>query len=215
MDQSNPYSGIMRMAEWFVRFTYINVLWFIFTLFGGIIFGVMPATSTMFSLFRKWFRGEDDFPVFMTFWKEYKAHFKISNFICLPLVAIGIFLYLDFLVLINLSHWISNPLLVILGMLGLAFLFIAINIFPVLSHFELSFKDYYKRAFLISLVQPFRLLFLIFTNILIALLIFTFPILFPILGISLFGAVNMGSFLIGFRKIEAKQQGLSVDTAKE
>lgn len=215
MDANNPYSGIMRMAEWFVRFAYVNALWFIFTILGGIIVGIMPATTSMFSLFRKWLRGEDEFPIFKTYWTEYKANFKTSNSIGLPLLGIGIFLYVDILILIDTSHWISNALLVILGMIGLAFLFVVFNIFPVLSHFQLSYKDYYKRAFFLSVIQPFRFLLLIITNLLTVLLLLTFPILYPIIGASIFGAINMGSFLYGIRKIEEKQEHLHMEAATE
>ncbi|WP_183041095.1 YesL family protein [Salipaludibacillus neizhouensis] len=215
MNTSNPYAGIMRIAEWFVRFTYVNVLWFVFTLLGGVVFGFMPSTIAMFSLFRRWFRGEEEFPVFGTYWNEYKLNFKNSNVIGIPLLMIGIFLYVDFLILIEISNWMSNALLVILGMIGLVYLFVIVNIFPVLTHFKLSFKEYYKRAFYLSLLQPFRFFLLIITNAITVLLLFTIPILFPIIGASIFGAINMWSFLQGFGKIEEKKEHLQMESAVE
>src|SRR5699024_1499262 len=81
-------SKLYNILEWITKFAYVNLLWFVFTLAGGIILGFYPATVAMFAMVRDWLRGKSDLPVLKTYWNYYKTDFFKSNLLGL------IFLYL-------------------------------------------------------------------------------------------------------------------------
>ena len=68
----NPTSGfIYNVLEWITRFAYLNLLWILFSLAGGVIFGFFPATIAMFAIAREWLKGNRN-TNFNTFWKHYR-----------------------------------------------------------------------------------------------------------------------------------------------
>ncbi|UOK57848.1 DUF624 domain-containing protein [Bacillus sp. OVS6] len=58
---SNTLIGkFYTLAEWILKAMYLHLLWIIFTLAGGIVLGVMPSSTAVFSIIRKWLQGETD-----------------------------------------------------------------------------------------------------------------------------------------------------------
>ncbi|TES50287.1 DUF624 domain-containing protein [Halalkalibacterium halodurans] len=201
MNEDNPYTKIMKLFEWIMRLVYLNLLWLLFSFIGGIILGVMPATASLFAVFRKWYQKEDDFPLFQTYLNEFKRSFKIANLVGQTLVLIGGILYLDVLLLLGTSHWMGQLLLMGVGALSFIYLVTLLYIFPTLVHFDLSYKQYFKHSFLLGVLQPFRTLLLMITLSLSALLFLTFPILLPLFAASFMAALTMWSFLFGYKKL--------------
>lgn len=89
------FKAIFEIGKWLSKMMYLHLLWVIFSLMGLVVFGVMPATTAMFTVIRKWMEDDNDIPVFQTFLASYKTHFLKSNALGTFLVAIGIFLYID------------------------------------------------------------------------------------------------------------------------
>src|SRR5690625_78727 len=92
-------AGYYKFSVWITRFAYLNLLWILFTLLGFIVFGFMPATAAMFAVVRKWNMGEDDIPIFKTFWKAYREDFLKTNGLGLILFFIGYILIMEFKIL--------------------------------------------------------------------------------------------------------------------
>jgi len=92
---NSMYSAIYAILEWITRFAYVNLLWILFIIAGGIIFGVYPSTIAMFGMVRDWLRGNPDLPVFKTFWNYFKREFVKSNILGLFLNLIIVLIVLD------------------------------------------------------------------------------------------------------------------------
>ncbi|SDC37886.1 Uncharacterized membrane protein YesL [Pelagirhabdus alkalitolerans] len=147
-------NALFKVAEWISRIAYLNLLWVLFSFLGLVIFGFFPATVTMFVISRRWFRGETDLPVFKTFAKTFKQEFIKANSYGVMIVLIGLVGYAQLLFIdVNpdaqtLVFQISFYLFVLFTSLTLIYLF------PVYVHYDLSFFNVFKQAFLIMLIHP-------------------------------------------------------------
>src|SRR5690625_3277783 len=95
MNNKEFTNGFYSITQWFVKIVHLNILWFLFTLMGLLIFGVFPATVAMFTIMRKWIMGEKHIHINKLFWTTYKSEFMKSNLIGVIFIVIGSILYLD------------------------------------------------------------------------------------------------------------------------
>lgn len=188
--------GFYRFSEWVMRLAYVNLLWILFILVGGIILGFGPSTVAMFAVTRKWVMGEVDIPVYKTFWNSYKTEFKKANVLMILLLLIGYVLYLD----LKFFQGQEGIIYVLISyiMLGLMFLYVVITmyIFPIFVHYELKLFQYFRNAFLFSLMHPFLTIIMgVFCLTIYYLLIYV-PGLIPFFGGGLF---SLGLMWLSYR----------------
>jgi len=169
---------IYRITELVMQFAYLQLLWIVFTIVGLGIFGIFPSTAAMFSVVRKWVMGEEDAPVFKTFWQTYKTEFVKVNGLGLIFIAMGWLLYVDFH-FFTIGVSIGNSILKIVAIL-IAYFFIttAIYFFPIFVHFQYRFFDYIKFSFLFSLASPLKTAGLFIITYVIYFLLMKVPALF-------------------------------------
>lgn len=152
---------LLSFCEWIWRFMFLNFLWVVFMLLGGIIFGFMPSTIATFYILRKWVQGELEIPIFKTFKEVYKQEFVNSNKCGVVFLVVFSFLAID----LNILYKIDALYSTILYMLVMAVLFFAviafIYFFPTYVHFEQSNKEYIKNSFIIALSSPFQTILLL------------------------------------------------------
>lgn len=143
-----------RVSEWIMRFAYVNFLWIVFTLIGLGIFGLMPATTAMFAVLRKWNMHEEDIQVFSLFWDTYKKEFIKSNVFGVFLFGTGYLLIIAYRIL----HSSEQPIyfLASYGVVALMLLYsiVVIYFFPIFVHFNLKVNDYIKWPFIIGIIHP-------------------------------------------------------------
>jgi uncharacterized membrane protein YesL len=72
----------------------LNVLWIVFTVLGGVVFGCGPSTAAAHILVRDKVRGNAA-PLLRRFAKEYFKNFGRGNALGLPLLAVGAALALN------------------------------------------------------------------------------------------------------------------------
>src|SRR4051812_27089176 len=109
MEPQGVLGGFYRLSDWIMRLAYVNLLWFSFTLLGGIIFGIMPATIALFAITRKWeMDKEEDFPIFKTFWESYRKDFIKANLLGVFLFIAGGIVVLYYVYLDVLPNNLSN-----------------------------------------------------------------------------------------------------------
>ncbi|WP_077623212.1 YesL family protein [Sediminibacillus massiliensis] len=146
-------SGLARFADWFSRMAYINLMWIGFTIMGLVVFGFIPATTAMFSVMRKWIKGDLDSSVLKTFWGYYRQEFIKSNLAGVGMLIIGYVLYVD-LFLFELG---SMPLIQIpVYILAVLYLLMCAFFFTIYVQFDLKWYQYMKMAFLMAFAAPFR-----------------------------------------------------------
>ncbi|MEK4714697.1 YesL family protein [Sporosarcina sp. FSL K6-5500] len=146
------FKAIFEIGKWLSKMMYLHLLWVIFSLMGLVVFGVMPATTAMFTVIRKWMEDDNDIPVFQTFLASYKTHFLKSNALGTFLVAIGIFLYIDMKISKQLVQ--SFYLHIILLIIGFLYLITLLYFFPVFVRYKLKYSQNFKQSFYIALARP-------------------------------------------------------------
>lgn len=205
MSMNTVTSVIYSILEWITRFAYINVLWILFSLAGGIIFGFFPSTISMFSIMRDWLRGNTEAPLFNTFCTYFKKEFWKSNRLGLFIMAIVLLIGLDLwyiqISLNELLSWTYIPLFAFM-VLFLIFLF---YLFPSFVHFDLKVTQIIKNALFIMLISPLHTLLVILCLGSLYVVMTLVPALVFIFGGSSYAFVTMWLSLDAFNKIQRKQ----------
>ncbi|MDR7078470.1 putative membrane protein YesL [Neobacillus niacini] len=206
MEEKGVMGGFYRVSDWVMRLAYVNLLWIFFTLIGGIIFGVMPATVAVFAVTRKWIMDKDEeVPVFKLFWKSYRSDFLRSNLLGLFLLFGGGILYLYHANLDVLPTQLQGIFKVIFYSVVIIFGMTVTFLFPVFVHFNVNVKQYMKNAFLVGLSFPhYAILMLFITSV--SIVVFQYvPVLFIFFGVSVNAILLMKIAYAAFYKIALKQ----------
>lgn len=209
--QNNMVFGKLYVGcEWIMKLAYINLLWILFSIGGLIIFGVLPATVSLFSILRKWLvNKESELPIFHTFFQIYKKEFIKVNKLGVILGIFGLFLYYDFKLITTaggmLQYTLTIPLLLITS-----FYFITlVYIFPVYVHYDQNVFQYVKNSFFIAILNMDITILLLVLIAIIGYFFSAIPGLLPFFCLSLIGVIVMWGADISFRRIEKKQQNHS------
>lgn len=205
------FGTFYKFGETVILLLYVNLLWVLFTLAGLIIFGLGPSTVAMFTVFRKWSMGENDIPVFKTFWQSIKKDFLKANILSLILLFIGYMLYVNFKVLPLLDLQTEWLLLISRYILLIALIIygtMMIYIFPMYVHYENNFFVYFKNSILIAIYHPIRTIYVVAACLTLSYLFYEFPVFIFLLGPSLTSLVIMWIVHRTFLRIEYKQEVL-------
>ncbi|MFE4197193.1 YesL family protein [Paenarthrobacter sp. NPDC056912] len=120
----------------------LNVLWFVFMLLGGIVFGIGPSTAAAHVLVRSKVQGNAT-PLLRRFAKEYFRNFGKGNALGLPLLAVGGALALNWGYFS--AGWDLGSQIASAGIL-LGALFVAgtlCYLFPMFARYELALPQYF------------------------------------------------------------------------
>ncbi|MGY4691029.1 YesL family protein [Salibacterium sp. K-3] len=200
--------GILRLPEWMLRFAYLNVLWIFFSLSGLIIFGFFPATTAMFSIVRKWLKGEVETPVFKTFWNNYKTDFFKSNKLGLLITVTGVSLYVYYILIQQIDGTMSYILRYLSLLVSFIYILTLLYVFPVFAHYETKVMSMIKTSFLVMIVSPVSTLMTMAGMTLLYFTAFYLPGLIPVFGGSVLSFLLMWSGEIAFFNITRKKSKL-------
>ncbi|WP_077624698.1 YesL family protein [Sediminibacillus massiliensis] len=199
-------SFLYRSMEWITRFAYANLLWFLFTLMGGVLLGIFPATTALFALNREWLKGNGDLPVFRTFWTYYKKDFLKSNLLGLFLGAAILLIVIDFLFMhVNTNDLWKIAYLPLFGFMALFVLFF-FYVFPAFVHFDLKVGQIMKNAFLIMLINPIHSFLMAVCLVSIFLIMRAIPALAFIFGASVYAFITMWISYHAFNRTRNKNK---------
>ncbi|WP_099157007.1 YesL family protein [Virgibacillus ndiopensis] len=165
MEMNRLMGWIYQFCRWITTLAYINILWITFTLIGIVFLGFFPATVAMFTVVKKLVIGETNIPISKTFWQSYRTEFWKINCLGFILLLIGIILYVDLAIFSNREHFIYLVHRVGLIAIFLIFMVFCMFIFPIYTHFDLKFSQYFKRTFAIIFLVPIRSLGMILSAI--------------------------------------------------
>lgn len=197
----NPVaSKIYNILDWITKFAYVNLLWVIFTLIGGIILGFYPATVALFAVVRDWLRGKVDLPVFKTFWKYYRIDFLKSNLLGLFLNILLLLIALD-IFYINLNEQLTWTYIPLFAFMLIAALFL-FYIFPSFVHFDLKITLLIKNTFLIMIISPIYSFLMIICLVSVYFIMYSIPALFFIFGTATYAFITTWLSLHAFEKIQ-------------
>lgn len=183
--ESTVWMGkLYHACQWITRLAYINLLWLLFMALGLFVFGVAPSTAAMFSIIRKWLKGETDLSIFQFFWGTYKKEFWKANALGSILLGISLILYLDWRLISSLQSSLYPVLSGCLIGVGFLFLIVMIYIFPVFVQYEYKTLQYIKAAFLLGISYPLYTMVMVLA----AICVIAISIFFNGIGILYFGS---------------------------
>lgn len=199
---------ILTITEWITRFAILNLLWIGFTIIGFFVFGFFPATISMFSVVRKWIKGETDINTLSYFWKIYKHEFGKGNVFGLVIWLISCIIFIDLYYMNVTADFFALVIHIPLYLFIFAFVFSLLYFFPVYVHYNTTSMQLVKNSFLIMLIHPLH------TVAMFAGIALTFFVMYYIPGLAFFFGGSFVSYLImgtayhAFLRIEHKQQQL-------
>ncbi len=160
MDKSNLL--LNRTFEFISRLVYLNVLWLLGTLAGGIVFGLYPATFSVFYLTRQWLRDPDKaLSLGQEFKQRYRFYFKKANQYGLLLTALLIISIID-LVFAYQNFFLSDTVTVfgvVFTMVALLFTYVTVALWiyvplTVVYFPNFTFRESFKFSFISILGTP-------------------------------------------------------------
>ncbi|GAK05924.1 YesV protein [Geomicrobium sp. JCM 19037] len=206
---------IYTLCQWICYFFYLNVMWLFCSLLGGIIFGIGPSTVAVYAIARKTKLGEEDFPLFRTFWNVYKAEFIKANALFLMLLAIGFVVYFNINYFRLFDDMFHMGMQVFSTIIALMFIFIALYIFPVYVHYDLEFKKYIQYASALSILHLGQTALMILSAVSVYYFFISFPGFIPLFAVSFIIHLNVWLAFRTIEKVESKGEQLKeVDYVK-
>ena len=171
-------------------FSYLNFLWIGFSLLGLGILGIFPATSALVSVLRKWFIENERVKISSEFIHYYKKDFWKSNGLGYFFLILAIVLWADYLFIRSIAN-LGMFALGYVALVLLAFSLLSLCVlFPIYSHYQLSFFQYVKQALLFPMTN-------LLSMVILAASLFCIQFLFNSLpGLILFIGISFPAFVI-------------------
>jgi uncharacterized membrane protein YesL len=182
MEGTRYIGKIYSLCEWIARLAYLNILWILFTFAGLILFGLVPATTAMFAVTRKWVLGNSDIKIFTTFWEIYRKEFIKVQPLGLLLILIGFVFWIDYQFYIEGNVDIVLPVKFLVAGLFILYVLFLFFIFPVYVHYQFKPLQYVKNVLLIVLSYPLECILMICGSLFMFLFVINFSGLSPFLS---------------------------------
>ncbi|MVO98523.1 YesL family protein [Paenibacillus lutrae] len=232
MEYRGLMGGFYRISEWVMRLSAINVLWiicsipFFFFALTGLMSGdvnmliqsifpmaavapftLFPATAAMYTVARKWVTGDEDVPLFKTFFKGYKENFVQSLVGGILFVLIGILLFVSYRFYSNLDNMLVllSYMFIAMGIVMAGALF---NFFCIMTHLHMKTFQVVKNSFLLTIGNPVRSVSTIVGNLAILIVSYNFSFLLVFFAGSIGAAFTFWQFNRSFDKIKQKQEAM-------
>ncbi|QGH36027.1 DUF624 domain-containing protein [Gracilibacillus salitolerans] len=202
----------MLEKRWYIRLgnlgfnlILLNILWITFSLLGLIVFGFFPSTVALFAVIRKFILEDEDIPVLPEFIKQFKNEFMKSNLMGYSVTFIGVFLFLDFKIVQQISNdYLQMMMFNLILVIGIFYAISILYIFPLYVHFDFKLIQYFRYACILTIARPFHTIMLIAFLGAILFIYMYIPALILLFGISLFCFVVMKIAALSF----PRKQGL-------
>jgi uncharacterized membrane protein YesL len=160
----------------------LNLLWVIASL---PLITFFPATAAMFGVVRKRILKKESEGIFKSFFKMFKENFKQSFIISILWSVFAVFLFFDY-VYIHPETSVFQLILYVVWVIGLVlFSAISIYIFPIMVHFDLSWKIVIRNAFFFSLMNPVITILILIVGGIGVVLLYIYPASIFIIGTPL------------------------------
>lgn len=200
--EGNWAISIMNIIDRLVKLIMLNLLWLLFTILGIGVFGFMPATASVYLIIRKWMNGEEIGNLLAEFWEHFKTSFVKVNLVGLVFLLIGLFLYLDFQILIGTEELIGKILLAAIMMLSLIYFATFLHFFPIFARFEMKVFDYLKLSLVMAMSNPFTTILMVLWLFVVGILSLKYTVLIPLVLVSL---ICLGVNWLSVRRLETKE----------
>ena len=193
------------LSNWITKLFYLQCLWLVGTLAGGVILGLVPSTISLYASIRQLYLGEMDLKLATYFIDYYKNTFKDSIVIG-SLYTIAFIIVFSYLQFINATSDSSIAYLHILLYIAMIILFlIMMYIIPVYTHYDVKLIAIIKNGFFISLINIKYNIYLLSSLLAFFLILSRYQIIIVFFGISLPGFLNVFFCMKAFEYYEEKR----------
>lgn len=158
MNAVNLTETVRRFCEGFLKLVYLNVLWFLFSVLGLVVFGIIPATVALCMVQKNWLKEKHIQSIFSEYWRHYKKHFVKSNILAIILVLLGGIIYFDLKFFMDQEGIFSQVISIFIFILSVWFMITILYILPIYVTYQLRLFAYIKYAFIIAMLNPFKTL---------------------------------------------------------
>ncbi|MGP4038581.1 YesL family protein [Gracilibacillus sp. D59] len=192
---------IYKGSEWVMKVCFLNVLWIIFTIIGLGFIGFFPATVAMFTIVRRWIKGDVEVPIFKTCWDCFKKNLFKANILGYISAAGGVVLYLDYLLVKHISGPIQIVLMFLLITISFYYVMVVFYVFPVYVHYDIRLMECFKYAFVIGSSYPLRTIYMAFATFVIYFVTVSLPVVFLFFSGSILSLLLMRFTYVAFEKV--------------
>jgi uncharacterized membrane protein YesL len=210
-------SKLYAIFDFIYKLMFINILWFLLSLFGLFILTLAPATIAMYLLINSMINRQE-FPIFRSFIKIFKREFFKSQKILGIILLLGLIIYFDIsffyqgiLEIGNLFHWFGFWFSVVLI---LFYSFTLVHLLPIYIYFpHLNASKIVKYAFLMSMSLPIQTITVILINVIIFGIIYFIPSFIsfiPILAFAVIAYLSLNVFKAKYVVLAKDSQPLDV-----
>ncbi|MFZ4452582.1 YesL family protein [Salibacterium aidingense] len=196
------FTFIISFCRWVCYFFYLNVMWAACTILGGVVFGIAPSTVALFAVARRTCLGEEEVPVFRTFWKVFRKEFFKANLLGLSLIGFGLLWYFNLNFFRAFDGAVFTGLNVVMTVIGVVFIFMLLYIFPTYVHYQMKFLQYIKYSIALSFINVANVILMIVSLLAAYYFFISFPGFIPICGVSLLAQMNMWLVYQSLKKMQ-------------
>ncbi|SDL01896.1 YesL family protein [Nonomuraea jiangxiensis] len=177
-------------------------MWILFTLAGGVVLGLGPATVAAYTLARRHARNET-FQAWREFWTVYRREFVRASLLVLPAAAVAVVLvgnYLYFSALgpdmgaLRIATFVALLLLAAVGA----------YVGPLHAHYDLPLWAYWPKASQLALLRPASTVLLLLPLSAIVYATSAAPVLAPVISFGAWIHLNTWLCLRFFQENEAR-----------
>jgi uncharacterized membrane protein YesL len=167
----------------------LNLLWALFTLAGGVVLGIGPATVAAYTLARRRALGES-FQSWPAFTSAYRREFVRGSLLVLPLVGMAGLLVSNYLYFASVGSTAGTAATVVaLGVLVVVWAYLL----PMSVHFDLRTLACFPKASLFALTRPAASVLLLFVFTAVVFASVTYPFLVLVLAVG--GWIQLDTWL--------------------
>jgi uncharacterized membrane protein YesL len=224
-DFSGLMGGFHRIAEWFMRFTIVNIVWFIINLPIAVIVlssvfndsrSVMivqmlpalllfplllfPSTIAMFQVTRDWLLEKDQKSLIRTYFSYFKESYKRA----LLSGAGWAIIWLIWIVDLYFFSKENDLLTLIFMIIGLILFVMNMNFFSLTAHYRMSLRELFKYSFFLTFGMPSLFFIIVILNIFIIYLSTKVWFLLPFFSGSISAYLSFYTFYKCTLKVEKK-----------
>ncbi len=198
-----------RFGEWIIRLVVLNILWVGFSVAGLGILGIFPATSALFSVLRKWMVDQKQVKMVSEFTHYYKKDFWKSNGLGYFFSVLAMVILIDYQFITTIANVGMLALgYVLIVMLAFSLLSLCV-LFPIYSHYQLSFFQYVKNIILFPLTHLVSMIVMLASLFIIQFIFSEVPGFILFIGISFPAFVIMRIVLPCFQGKQLSLSGFS------
>ncbi|MGI5272142.1 YesL family protein [Nonomuraea sp. CA-218870] len=180
----------------------LNAQWIVFTLLGGVLLGLGPATVAAYTLARRHAHGES-IQGWAAFWGVYRREFIRASLLVLPpavaaAVLVGNYLYFTALGPEG-AAWRVVTVVALVALAG-----VGSYLGPLYAHYDLPLPAYLPKASLLALTRPASSALLLFVLAAIVFATMAAPLLAPLVSVGAWICLNTWLCLRFFDENEAR-----------